>query len=174
MTTVRVTGGYLNVTGFDPDGPVDQGFGGGIGAGHPDKGLPRRTSPASTTTLPSRRRWVCGRPPSFTRPIVPIGPDNTLPVQPWRTIWPIAMPPPPRPDQGLPGSQPKPDQAYPAASRARIRGCRPVPDILAPDRSGRVTGCCATHPRVGWKYVAVDPSLRPGMPVPQPVPTPKG
>lgn len=114
-------------------GPVDPGYGGGIGAMPPNNTLPE--APPGV--------WP---PPSIGSPIVPVGPDNTLPAQPG-TIWPpvggnasgkfwivagipgvgwryvcvdVSLRPDNslpsgggRPDQSLPGSQPHPDQGLP-------------------------------------------------------------
>jgi hypothetical protein len=125
-------------------GPVDPGFGGGIGSNRPDQGLPG-LPPGSTLPAPPPGTWP---PPSMGNPIVPIRPDNTLPVQPG-TIW----PPPGRPDRPsneLPGTPGAPDNTLPSSKFWVVAGI----------------------PGVGWRYVCVDPSLSVGTPLP-PAPAPK-
>ena len=141
MARVHVTGGYLNVEGFDPEGPVDPGFGSGIGAGHPDNSLPPGLPPiGSTLPEPPPGIWP---PPSFSRPIVPVGPDNTLPVAPG-TIWPS------------PGRPNRPDNSLPGGGGGQI-------DNSLPSQTFWVV---AGIPGVGWRYVAIDPSLEVGHPLP--------
>jgi len=107
-----------------PGGPVDPGFGVG-GGNRPDNSLPPGVPPiGSTLPEPPPGIWP---PPSFTRPIVPVGPDNTLPVQPG-TIWP-----------------------------------KPGVDNTLPSQTFWVV---AGIPGVGWRYIAVDPSLVVGHPLP--------
>ena len=160
MTRVHVTGGYLNVEGAGAEGPVDPGFGGGIGAGHPDNSLPPGIPPIGVT-LPEPPPGIWP-PPSFSRPIVPVGPDNTLPVAPG-TIWPSPGRPA-RPDNSLPGAGGRPDNSLPGS------GGRP--DNSLPSGKFWVV---AGIPGVGWRYVCVDPSLTPGTPLPPaPTPAPKG
>lgn len=120
----------------DPEDPVDPGY--GISADRPEQGLPIPPPPPGI--------WP---PPSLSRPIVPIGPDNSLPVQPG-TIWP---PPgaPARPDQGLPGGQ-----------GGNVDNTLP----------SQVFWMLAYCPSLGWKFLAVDPSLTVGMPLPE-TPEPK-
>jgi hypothetical protein len=148
MTRVHVTGGYLNVEGAGAEGPVDPGFGGGIGAGHPDNSLPPGIPPIGVT-LPEPPPGIWP-PPSWSRPIVPVGPDNTLPVAPG-TIWPT------------PGRPARPDNSLPGGSGGQI-------DNSLPSQTFWVV--CGI-PGVGWRYIAVDPSLSAGMPLP-PAPAPKG
>lgn len=147
----------------------------GGGGGEIDNSLPG-SQPGIDNTLPPPPPGIWP-PPSLGNPIVPVLPDNSLPVQPG-TIWPSpGRPPhvgggpmpgrPPRPDQGLPGSQPGPDQGLP--------GQPTYPDQGLPGGSGgEITNpiqpktywmLCYT-PNHGWKYVAVDPSLEVGMPLP--------
>ena len=87
-------------------------------------------------------------PPSHNRPIVPIGPDNTLPVQPG-TIWPSPGQPA-RPDNTLPGQPPRPDNTLPSGKFWIVAGI----------------------PGLGWRYVCVDPSLKPGHDLPPNQPPP--
>lgn len=145
MPTVKVSGGYLNVDGFDPEGPVDPGFGGGIGADRPGNALPPGVPPmGSTLPEPPPGMWP---PPSFTRPIVPIPPNNTLPIAPG-TIWPS------------PGRPARPDNSLPAGGH--------IDNGLPSGKFWVVAGI----PGVGWRYVCVDPSLVVGTPLP-PAPAPK-
>jgi hypothetical protein len=141
------------------EGPVDPGYGIDLGAGI-DNSLPE----------PPPGIWP---PPSFGRPIVPIGPDNTLPVQPG-TIWPSPGRPN-RPDNTLPGRPPhvgggpmpggeRPDNTLP--------GQPARPDNTLP--SGKFW-IVAGIPGLGWRYVCVDPSLSVGNELPpEPAPAPKG
>ena len=137
MARVHVMGGYLNVEGMSgglpdnslPGTPVypDHGLPGdqpGI-----DNSLPPGTPPIGVT-LPEPPPGIWP-PPSFSRPIVPIGPDNTLPVQPG-TIWPS------------PGRPARPDNSLPSQTFWVVAGI----------------------PGVGWRYIAIDPSLEVGHPLP--------
>ena len=178
MTVVRVLGGHLRVStiaGGHPDhslpgmeGPVDPGYGMDQG-GSIDNALPPGTPPIGVT-LPEPPPGIWP-PPSFTRPIVPIGPDNTLPVQPG-TIWPSPGRPA-RPDNSLPGRPPhasgqplpggeRPDNSLPGGSGGQIDNTLP---------SGKFW-VVAGIPGIGWRYVCVDPSLSVGTPLP-PTPEPK-
>jgi hypothetical protein len=130
-----------------PGGPVDPGYGGGIGANRPDNSLPPGVPPIGVT-LPEPPPGIWP-PPSFTRPIVPIGPDNTLPVPPG-TIWPS------------PGRPPHPDHSLPGGGGGQV-------DNSLPSQTFWVV---AGIPGVGWRYIAVDPSLTVGTPLP-PAPEPK-
>jgi hypothetical protein len=76
------------------------------------------------------------------------GIDNTLPGSQ------------PRPDQGLPGAQPGIDNTLP----------QPPPQISNPIYDTYWMLCYT--PNHGWKYVAVDPSLTVGYPLPDTEPTP--
>jgi hypothetical protein len=142
-------GGYLNVEGMSgglpdnslPGGPVypDQGLPGdqpGI-----DNSLPPGTPPIGVT-LPEPPPGIWP-PPSFSRPIVPIGPDNTLPVAPG-TIWPS------------PGRPVRPDNSLPGGQGGQI-------DNSLPSQTFWVV---AGIPGVGWRYIAIDPSLEVGHPLP--------
>lgn len=156
---------------------VDPGFGGGGGSGNrPDNSLPPGVPPIGST-LPEAPPGIWP-PPSLGNPIVPIGPDNSLPVQPG-TIWPSpgrpphidaglpgsggrpdqGLPPSPgRPDQGLPGAPARPDQGLPGGGGGR-------PDNTLPSKTYWMLCYC---PSLGWRYVSVDPSLRPGHALPSP------
>ena len=122
-----------------------------VKGGHPDQSLPGmegETDPGyghdiggigGTLPIPPPGIWP---PPSFTHPIVPIGPDNTLPVQPG-TIWP-APGKPDRPSNELPGQPSRPDHSLPSSKFWVVAGI----------------------PGVGWRYVCVDPSLTVGNELP--------
>lgn len=133
-----------------PGGPVDPGF--GQGGNRPDNSLPPGVPPiGSTLPEPPPGIWP---PPSFTRPIVPVGPDNTLPVQPG-TIWPSPGRPN-RPDNSLPGGGGRPDNSLPGGQGGQI-------DNSLPSQTFWVV---AGIPGVGWRYIAVDPSLEVGNELP--------
>lgn len=158
MPRVHVTGGYLNVEGFDPEGPVDPGFGVG-GGDRPGNALPPGVPPmGGTLPEPPPGVWP---PPSFGSPIVPII-DNTLPVAPG-TIWPSPGRPN-RPDAGLPVAPGHPGGG-PMPGGERPGNALPG---LPPGKFWVVAGI----PGVGWRYVCVDPSLSVGMPLPVPPVTP--
>jgi hypothetical protein len=125
-----------------PGGPVDPGF--GVGGGPVDPGWGNR--PPVGGTLPEQPPQVWP-PINWHNPIAPII-DNTLPVQPG-TIWPSPGRPP-HIDHTLPGGGGQVDNTLPSQTFWMIAYC----------------------PSLGWKYVSVDPSLRPGMPLP-PHPEPK-
>lgn len=180
MPTFRVTGGALTLASVGSNYPDNTLPGGG----EIDNSLPGSGGvPSHPIVLPPPPPGVWP-PPSLGNPIVPIGPDNTLPVQPG-TIWPSpGLPPhvgggpmpgaPARPDQGLPGDQPHPDQGLPGGAPPRPDQGLPAggarPDQGLPSQTFWML-CYA--PNLGWKYVSVDPSLKPGMPLP-PAPEPKG
>jgi hypothetical protein len=153
-------GGYLNVE--------------GMSGGYPDQGLPG-DQPGIDNSLPGMQPGIDNAlpepppgiwpPPSLGNPIVPIGPDNTLPVQPG-TIWPSPGRPN-RPDQGLPGRPPhasgqpvpggeRPDQGLPGGQGGQIDNALPSKTYWA----------LVYMPSLGWRFVALDPSLRPGLPLP--------
>jgi hypothetical protein len=143
MARVRVTGGYLNITMPDDD-EIDNELPGN--SGEIDNSLPPGVPPtAGNLPVPPPGVWP---PPSPSRPIVPIHPDNSLPVEPG-TIWPTPGRPN-RPDQGLPGGGGQIDNGLPSRTYWMLAYC----------------------PSLGWKYVAVDPSLVAGTPLP-PTPEPK-
>jgi hypothetical protein len=144
MARVRVTGGYLNITMPDDD-EIDNELPGN--SGEIDNSLPPGVPPtAGNLPVPPPGVWP---PPSPSRPIVPIHPDNSLPVEPG-TIWPT------------PGRPNRPDQGLPGGGGGQI-------DNGLPSRTYWMLAYC---PSLGWKYVAVDPSLVVGTPLP-PTPEPK-
>lgn len=146
MTRVYVSGGYLNVS-THGDGEIDNELPGG--GGHPDQGLPPGVPPiAGNLPSPPPGVWP---PPSISRPIVPVNPDNSLPVEPG-TIWPTPGLPD-RPNQGLPGG---------GGGGGQIDNGLP----------SQVFWMIAYCPSLGWRYVSVDPSLVAGTPLP-PAPAPK-
>jgi hypothetical protein len=86
-------------------------------------------------------------PPTPGNPIIP---DNGLPGAPPGTIWPS----PGRPDNALPLPPGVPDNTLPGSGTYWV---------------------VAGIPGIGWRYIAVDPSLRPGNELPSqppPVATP--
>ena len=161
MARVHVMGGYLNVEGMSggyPDnslpgveGDVDPGY--GISSDRP--ALPIVLPPAPPGIWP---------PPTGGNPIVPVHPDNSLPVQPG-TIWPSPGGPvypttgPVRPPTGstqpLPGGG-RPDNTLPGGQGGTIDNALP----------SQTFWMLCYSPSLGWKYVSVDPSLRPGHALP--------
>jgi hypothetical protein len=134
-------------------GPVDPGFGGGLGGpadpgyghpegGHPSHGLPPIPgAPDQGLPAPPPGIWP---PPSVSHPIEPAPPGT-----PPGTIWPS------------PG-----EPTHPVAPPS---GGAPTP---TPPIASKVYWIVAGIPGVGWRYVAVDPSLRPDQGLP-PGATPK-
>jgi hypothetical protein len=153
--------------------------------GRPDQGLPGE-QPGIDNSLPGMPAYPdqglpmpppgTFPPPSPAHPIVPAPPST-----PPGVIWPPIGRPPSwgggwgsgnRPDQGLPGSQPGPDNTLPgqpATPDNTLPTQPPRPDNSLPSQMYWVV--CGI-PGVGWRYVCVDPSLQPGMPLP-PMPTPE-
>jgi len=142
--------------------------------GRPDNSLPG-SQPGIDNSLPEPPPGIWP-PPSIGNPIVPIGPDNSLPVQPG-TIWPSPGRPN-RPDNSLPGSGARPDQGLPPSPGHPGGGPMPGgerPDNTLPGGQGgsidnslpsKTYWMLAYCPATGWVFIAVDPSLRPGMPLP--------
>jgi hypothetical protein len=161
MPTFRVTGGALTLDSAGLNYPSNELPGSPPGI---DNSLPPGTPPIGPdNTLPEPPVGIWP-PPSFSRPIVPIGPDNTLPVAPG-TIWPSPGGPmypttgPVRPPTGstqpLPGGG-RPDNTLPGGQGGQI-------DNALPSQKFWVV---AGIPGLGWRYVCVDPSLRPGHALP--------
>ena len=139
MPFFRVTGGGLMLDSVGSNYPDNELPGGG----HIDNSLPPGTPPIGPdNTLPEPPPGIWP-PPSFSRPIVPVGPDNTLPVQPG-TIWPS------------PGRPVRPDNSLPGGGGGQI-------DNSLPSQTYWVV---AGIPGVGWRYIAIDPSLEVGHPLP--------
>ena len=165
MPTFRVTGGALSLASVGsnyPDntlpgaeGPIDPGY--GISADRPSNPIVLPPPPPGI--------WP---PPSIGNPILPLHPDNALPVQPG-TIWPSPGRPP-HIDAGLPSGGHPSHQPVPTPP-----GAPGHPDQGLPGGQGGVIDntlpsqtfwMLCYSPSLGWKYVSVDPSLRPGMPLP--------
>ena len=178
MPAFRVTGGVLRgalvsdahpdntLPGGGPGGPVDPGFGGGIGA-VPDPGWGIPAPPPGV--------WP---PPNATLPIVPAPPGV-----PPGAIW----PPPGYPSHGLPIGPGHPSGGFPvgpghpdAGLPTPPSGTLPARPDARPDHSlpggqgGVITNpiqpkvywMLAYCPALGWNFVAVDPSLGVGYPLP--------
>ena len=183
--------GYLRIRGLHPDQglpegegpdtdwgvtpPLDPGFGGG---------RPSLPDPGFGIPQPPPGVWP---PPSSTLPIVP-APPGTPPGAIWPPIgnppiWSGGVVPPARPDQGLPPSPGHPDQGLPPSPGHPDQGLPPSPghpDQGLPPSPGhpdqglpsKTFWVVCGIPGVGWRYVAVDPSLHPAHPM-DPVATPK-
>jgi hypothetical protein len=134
-----------------PEQPVDPGFGGGIaGLPDPDYGLP----------LPPPGVWP---PPNATLPIVPAPPGT-----PPGAIWPPVGVPPIWTKPGSPGhpsGQPLPPPGETPPERPTPAPTPPRPDQGLPGANGTFW-VVAGIPGVGWRYVCVDPSLRPSHELP--------
>jgi hypothetical protein len=134
-------------------GHPDQGLPGGP-SDYPDQGLPGdQPYPDQGLPVPPPGVWP---PPTVTHPIVPapgVPPGSIWPPVPPPVVWPR---PPGHPDQGLPPSPGTPDQGLPPAAGHPDQG------LPRPETFWVVCGI----PGVGWRYVAVDPSLRPDQGLP--------
>jgi hypothetical protein len=87
------------------DGPVDPGFGGGIGGPRPDQGLPGQPPyPSQGPGFPTHPIAPGGQPPY---------PSQGLPPFPSQGLPGGGGGRPPRPDQGLPPQHGRPDQGLP-------------------------------------------------------------
>jgi hypothetical protein len=122
--------------GYGVEAPVDPGFGGG---------RPQPPDPDFDLPVPPPGVWP---PPSGTLPIVPAPPGT-----PPGAIWPPVSPPViwPRPPHVGGGPAPTPP---PAPGQPPTAGT-PLPPT--PTTYWLVAGI----PGVGWRYVAIDPSIRP-------------
>lgn len=143
--------------------PFVQGFLRIRGAGHPDQGLPAGEPGAPDQGLPGMEYPDQGLPPeppgvwpppTIAHPIQPAPPGT-----PPGTIWPSPGAPSHPIAPGSPGAPAHPIAGQPGA-----------PDQGLPSK---VFWVVAGIPGVGWRYVAVDPSLSVGHPLP-PAPAPKG
>lgn len=182
MPRVRVTDGYLTVDTLSAEGPVDPGFGGGVGGAHPGHDLPGG----------GLHPWIPGHlpepPPGIWPPLTPSHPIQPAPPgTPPGSIWPpiggpshpiapgspgapahpIAPPSPGTPTHPVaPGSPGTP--AHPIAP-----GSPGAPDQgLPPSGSAPKTYWVVVGiPGVGWRYAALDPSVSaPIAPTPAPKP----
>ena len=143
-----------------PGGPVDPGYGVG-GGNRPDNSLPPGVPPIGST-LPEQPPGVWP-PITWWAPIQPAHPIAGVPVQPG-TIWPPVHPP--RPDQGLPPAAGHPDQGLPPSPGHPDQGLPPSPGHPDQGLPGRVFWMLAYCPSLGWRFVAVDPSLSVGNELP--------
>jgi hypothetical protein len=158
MPTFKVTGGALTLDSVGSNYPSNELPGGG----QIDNSLPG-LQPGIDNSLPEPPPGIWP-PPTIGNPIAPII-DNTLPVAPG-TIWPSPGRPP-HIDAGLPvqpghpggGPMPggeRPDNTLPGGQGGQI-------DNALPSKTYWMLCYC---PALGWRFIAVDPSLRPGMPLP--------
>jgi hypothetical protein len=164
--------GFLNIVSpGEPDNSLPGGSPGSPdnslpgGPNYPSHGLPSPGHPSQGLPKPPPGVWP---PPIATHPIVPARPGT-----PPGTIWPPVNPD--RPNQGLPGgSGGSPDNTLPEE--------QPEPDNTLPKPPGypdqglpgsQTYWVVAGIPGYGWRYIAVDPSLTIGYPLP-PAPEPKG
>jgi hypothetical protein len=148
MARVHVTGGYLNVEGMSGGYPGNELPGDQPGI---DNSLPGM-QPGIDNALPEPPPGIWP-PPTVGNPIAPII-DNTLPVAPG-TIWPSPGRPP-HVDAGLPVQPGRPDNTLPGGQGGQIDNALPSKTYWA----------LVYMPSLGWRFVALDPSLRPGMPLP--------
>lgn len=145
----------------------DQGLPGGEGPVDPDYGIDAGGHPSHPIELPEPPPGVWP-PPTVGHPIQPLPPtDGTPPGTIWpspgRPSHPIARPPV-RPDQGLPGAPGHPDQGLPGT---------PGGPAVSPPQPGHLPAPTPTKfwvvagiPGYGWRYVCVDPTLRPDQGLP--------
>jgi hypothetical protein len=160
--------GFLQIRGLGhPDqglpgheGAVDPDYGFEVG-GHPGNALPGAGHPGNALPAPPPGMWP---PPSSTLPIAPAPPGT-----PPGAIWPRPGVPP-HPGHGLPGGGHISGQPVPGGGADNtLPG---TPGTPGHDLPSKVYWMIAYCPALGWNYVAVDPSLDAGMPLP-PAPTPK-
>jgi hypothetical protein len=166
------------------EGPVDPDYGIDEGAGidnslpglppYPDQGLPRPPAGVWPPLTPSH-------------PIQP-APPGTPPGTIWPPVWPVdpgyGRPIGGHPDQGLPPTGGHPDQGLPGAPAHPDQGLPDAPPTVdntlpggpvRPDQGlpkPQVYYVVCGIPGVGWRYIAVDPTLRPSHPI-APYPQPK-
>jgi hypothetical protein len=152
-------GGYLNVEGMSgeypgnelpgAEGPVDPGY--GISADRPSNPIVLPPDPPGVWPGPRPSHPIVIAPPG-TPPGV-IWPSPGRPVDPGYGR-PVA---PPHPGGGpMPGNPPRPDAGLPGGQGGQI-------DNALPSQTFWMLAYC---PSQGWMYISVDPSLRPGMPLP--------
>jgi hypothetical protein len=168
MPTVRVTGGALQ---------IEHVGGGGL---TPDQGLPAPGAPGHDLPSGGAHPWFPGHlpepppavwpPPTVSHPIQP-APPGTPPGAIWPSPGHPSHPIAGRPEH--PSGQPVPP---PGGSTLPI-----APGIPTPPIESKVYWVVAGIPGVGWRYVAVDPSLvvgggpatPPGQVAPPIAPTPE-
>ena len=164
-TKVQVTGGVLEVEAI-------------MGPGQPGHDLPIPGGPPLPGQLPSSdlHPWVPGHlpdaPPGVFPPITPSHPIQPAPPGvPPGCIWPPVahpghpLPPQPgHPDQGLPPAPGRPAQPLPPSPGHPSGG--PVPTPPGSTLPAHTYWLICGIPGVGWRYVAIDPSLVVGMPLP--------
>jgi len=147
--------GWLKIVGGggSPEHPIAPG---GEGPVDPGWGIPEGGSPEHP---------IAPQPPGFWGGVAPPWVDNTLPPSP-PGIWPPATPahpiqPLPPEEEGQPGTP-----THPIYEPGTI-----WPPVNGPE--GKFLVVCWV-PEFGWKYVIVDPSLKPdnGLPEEQPHPEP--
>lgn len=156
--------GFLRVR---EGGHPDQGLPGGGGPVDPDYGIDEGGRPTHPIELPDPPPGIWP-PPTVGHPIQPLPPTDGTPPG---TIWPSPghpahpLPRPPvsggRPDQGLPGGpevQP-PQPGQPLPTPPGTPGHLPAP---TPTKFWVVAGI----PGYGWRYVCVDPTLKPDQGLP--------
>jgi hypothetical protein len=149
-----------------------------VSGGHPDNSLPgdqpgidNSLPPYMDNTLPPSPPGVFP-PPTISNPIVPIPPGTSVPPG---TIWPS----PPTIDNTLPRPPARPDNTLPGGQGGQVDNTLPgaqpgIDNTLPGGQGGVVTPPIANTtywmlvytPNHGWKYVAVDPTLRPSNELP--------
>jgi hypothetical protein len=140
--------------------------------GHPDQGLPEPpTYPdiGGPGDQPYPDQGLPVPPPGVWPPVTPSHPIQPAPPGvPPGAIW----PPVGYPSHGLPGSPGHPSTGLPPAPGRPATGL--PPDPAHPDQGlpAKTFWVVAGIPGVGWRYIAVDPSLSVTPPV-APTPTPK-
>jgi hypothetical protein len=149
-------GGHHPDQGLPGVDDVDPGFG-VDGPGSPDQGLPPMGGLHPDQGLPAN-------PPGIWPPLTPSHPIQPAPGVPPGTIWP-PVGGPVHPDQGLPAG------GGGGTAGQLPAGGRPVgPNQGLPSKTFWVV---AGIPGVGWRYICVDPSLKPDQGGPAPSPQPK-
>lgn len=160
--------------------PYVKGFLNIVAGGQPDNELPGN-QPGIDNSLPSLGVGIDNTlpapppgvwpPPTLGNPIVPVPPIANVPPG---TIWPSPGAPN-RPDNTLPGGRPaRPDNTLPNAPARpdnTLPGTGGQPDNSLPSGTFWVV---AGIPGMGWRYIAVDPSLTVGHPLPNPTPPTAG
>ncbi|HXJ75825.1 MAG TPA: hypothetical protein VNM37_23415 [Candidatus Dormibacteraeota bacterium] len=126
---------------------------------HPDHGLPSAPGTPDNSLPPipgAPDNTLPPSPPGIWPPMSPVHPVQPLPPGsnvPPGTIWPS----PGTPDNSLPKPPGTPDQGLP----------KPPPGVDNTLPSGKFW-VVAGIPGIGWRYICVDPSLKPGNALPTP------